>query len=201
MNLNTRKVNKFKILSFICLLSLTGGCKEEHHVPKPIGYFRIDIPEHAYVAKNFGCPFSFEIGTESRLVFFDESKSKCWFNITYPNLDATLHITYKPIAGNLREYLEESRGLAYEHQAIASNISPSLIDMPEKNVFGLTYDLGGKVASPFQFYLTDSVNHFLRGSLYFNARPNPDSLQPALDYIREDMMQFTESFEWLNKPN
>lgn len=201
MNQNIKRVNKPSIVVLLLLIIITASCKEDHHIPKPIGYFRIDIPAHDYVAKNFGCPFQFEIGTESQLVFFDESKSKCWFNINYPGLDATLHITYKPIVGNLREYLEESRGLAYEHQAIASNISPSLIDMPEKNVYGLTYDLGGKVASPFQFYLTDSVNHFLRGSLYFNARPNPDSLQPSLDYIRADMMQFTESFEWLTEPN
>ncbi len=185
----------------ICLLTLLIGCQEDHHTPKPIGYFRIDIPEHSYVQKAFGCPFSFSVSTESRLVFFEESKANCWFNISYPSLNATLHVTYKPIEGNLREYLEESRDLAFEHQAIASKISPGLVNMPEKSVYGLTYDLGGKVASPFQFYLTDSVNHFLRGSLYFNSRPNPDSLQPSLDYIRADMQEFTKTFEWLNAPN
>lgn len=185
------------ILASLLLVLILMGC-EETPTPKPVGYFRIDLPEHNYQYKTFGCPFTFESSKYSRLDFFDETKSPCWFNIEYPRLNATVHITYKPIEDNLREYLEEARALTYEHQAIASKIDPQLINEPDKKVYGLIYVLGGNVASPYQFYLTDSTQHFLRGSLYFNSKPNADSLKPAMDFIKKDLAHFTETFQWKN---
>lgn len=192
-------INLSRVCLFALLAALFISCEDEHAIPKPVGYFRIDLPDHNYVDKEFGCPFTFPISTQSRLVFYEESKDNCWFNIEYPELHATLHVTYKPIDNNLRDYLEEARALTYEHQVKAQKITPTLINNSEKKVYGLTYDLGGKVASPYQFYLTDSVNHFLRGSLYFEARPNPDSLKPSLAFVRQDLQVFTDSFSWISE--
>jgi len=36
----------------------------------------------------------------------------------------------------------------------------------------------------------------LRSSLYFDFTPNNDSLQPVIQYLREDMMQMINTFEW-----
>ena len=47
-----------------------------------------------------------------------------------------------------------------------------------------------------QFFLTDSTDHFLVGSLYFYTRPNYDSLMPAAQYVENDLMRLMESFEW-----
>ena len=55
---------------------------------------------------------------------------------------------------------------------------------------------GVEAASPFQFYLTDSVDHFVRGALYFNVVPNNDSLAPVIDYLKDDMRHMIETFEW-----
>ena len=44
------------------------------------------------------------------------------------------------------------------------------------------YDLKGNTASSLQFFVTDSTRNFLRGSLYFNAEPNKDSLAPVMDF-------------------
>jgi len=56
--------------------------------------------------------------------------------------------------------------------------------------------LEGNSASAVQFYLTDSVNHYLRGALYFNVKTNRDSLQPVLDFLRVDIDNFIKTFEW-----
>jgi gliding motility-associated lipoprotein GldD len=184
---------RIQLILFILVLS---SCAGESPVPRPVGYFRIDLPEKAYEERNLECPFRFEISKQSRLEYTKENMERCWFDISYPDLNARVHITYKPVDNNLREFIEESRSLAYEHQVKASRISPKVIAQKEKDVYGLAYDLGGKVASPYQFYLTDSTRHFLRGSLYFMARPNPDSLEPVLNYVREDLDHFIESFEW-----
>jgi hypothetical protein len=34
--------------------------------------------------------------------------------------------------------------------------------------------------------------------LYFNTRPKPDSLAPAVDYIKKDMKHLLDTFEWKN---
>lgn len=181
-----------------CLLGITAGCGDQP-VPKPIGYYRIDLPDHAYKSKDPKCPFTFEISEYSRLVYSQspDSLGDCWFSIAYPKWKARVYLTYKPIEGNdLHRYIEEAHGMVYEHQIKANRIASATVRRDSARVYGLTYELGGEVASPFQFYLTDSTRHFLRGSLYFNARPNPDSIAPVLKYVTEDLDHLIRSIEW-----
>ena len=51
-------------------------------------------------------------------------------------------------------------------------------------------------ASHAQFYLTDSTRHFLTGALYFNTKPNFDSLYPAIHYVRKDIRRIMETLRW-----
>ena len=190
--------HRFALTVLILMAFMVPSC-EVSTVPKPVGYYRIDVPQHEYKNKSPDCPFSFEISEFSQVVMSEntDSLTKCWFSIVYPNYHAEIYITYKSIADNdLRQYIEESRSLAFEHQIKASRISMDAVRRDSARVFGLTYDLGGDVASPYQFYLTDSTRHFLRGSLYFNARPNPDSIAPVLDFIRTDLEHFIETLRW-----
>jgi gliding motility-associated lipoprotein GldD len=186
-----------KALALILALSFW-GCKEDAPTPKPVGYFRIDLPESDYKRRNPEyCPFSITISSHSRIEYaFHETNPECWFNVYYPRFDATIYFTYKEVKDNLRAYIEESRAMTYEHQIKANRIEAEAITYPEKNVYGLIYDLGGNVASPVQFYLTDSTDHFLRGSLYFNARPNPDSIKPVLGFVRTDIDSIINGLQW-----
>lgn len=179
-------------LMFLC------ACRKELPTPKPIGYFRIDLPEVSYSKKTPEyCPFSFPQSKLGRLEYTStEAEENCWFNLSYPKFGAKFYFTYKEIKGNLRAYIEESRSMTYEHQIKANRINEKMIVDTTRSVYGLVYDLGGAVASPVQLYLTDSTHHFLRGSLYFEARPNPDSIQPVLDYIKLDLDRIVEELEW-----
>ena len=58
------------------------------------------------------------------------------------------------------------------------------------------YEIEGNAASAYQFHLTDSTNHFVRGSLYFNNIPNQDSIQPVLEFVKEDITHLFETFVW-----
>ena len=58
------------------------------------------------------------------------------------------------------------------------------------------YEITGNAASQSQFYVTDSTEHFLTGSLYFYAKPNYDSIYPAAIYLQQDIRQIMESLEW-----
>ena len=58
------------------------------------------------------------------------------------------------------------------------------------------YEVTGNAASQAQFYVTDSINHFVTGSLYFYAKPNYDSIYPAANYLQKDIRRIMESMEW-----
>ena len=46
------------------------------------------------------------------------------------------------------------------------------------------------------FYLTDSTSNFLYGALYFDARPNADSLAPVTERLRTDVRHFAATLAW-----
>ena len=65
---------------------------------------------------------------------------------------------------------------------------------------GIFYELGGNTATALQFYVTDSNRHFMRGSLYFNTKPNRDSLRPAIQFLKKDMLKMIRTLEWQAMP-
>lgn len=183
---------------FILPLAVLCSCAPDNPTPLPLGYFRIDLPESEYINRQSECPFSFEISDQSRLEFYSSAKEgeKCWFDLYYPRYKARIHFTYKNLDDNLRNYIEESRSITYEHHIKASKIEPVLVENADEKVFGLAYELDGNVASPFQFYLTDSTEHFIRGSLYFESKPNQDSIRPVLVHVKKDLYHLIETFNW-----
>ena len=76
-------------------------------------------------------------------------------------------------------------------------MNDSLIINDENRIYGMLVEMDGKgVATPLQFYLTDSTDNFVRGALYFNFVPNNDSMRPVIDYLRQDIDRIINSFEW-----
>lgn len=167
-------------------------------IPKPRGYFRIDLPAKEYRVYEPECPLSMEIPKYAKVEIFREhnAKDSCWFNIYFPKLNARLHCTYIPVGDNISNLLHDSYGFAAKHEMKASALKRTMVADSSKNVFGIIYDIEGDAASQLQFFLTDSTQHFLRGSLYFFNSPNPDSIQPVLTFIREDVLHITRSIQW-----
>jgi gliding motility-associated lipoprotein GldD len=92
--------------------------------------------------------------------------------------------------------VKDAEKLVYEHTIKATSIDTQSFSYPDKKVFGNFYELKGPSASNLQFYVTDSTKHFLTANLYFNSRPKPDSLAPAVDYIKRDMRHILDTFKW-----
>ncbi len=199
------KINLFYKTFFLLFSSATLFCScgngddDDTIAPKPRGYHRITFPEKNYVQYDSTCPFKFQI-PDYAYVENDKHQSAepCWINIEFPTLNSTLHLSYKKVNNNLQTYIENTYSLAAKHQIKASSIQEQLITNDTTKVYGLIYEIGGNAASRIQFFVTDSTNHFLRGSLYFNAVPNTDSLKPALDFIRKDIYNLIKTFEWKN---
>ncbi len=185
-------------VSFLLCALLGFSACEQTYTPKPRGYMRIALPEKEYKLIDTGCPYSFETATYSNFKPDTRAQSdSCWFNIDYPQFKAQLYFSYKPIKGNLAGYLEDSRELTNKHISKASGIEETLIIKDDTRVYGMLYTVeGSRAASPLQFHLTDSTDHFLRGALYFNVSPNNDSLAPVIDFLKEDVLHFIETLKW-----
>lgn len=181
-------------LLFLNAIFLT-GCKETS-MPKPRGYFRIDLPEKIYRQYKSPCGFSFFHPSYSEIeIDTFPGAEDCWIDLNFPTLNGTLHLSYKKVAGNLRNLTEDSRTLAMKHAVRAIEIE-ELPFRTKNNIHGLRYNIRGSVASSIQLYLTDSVRNFMRMSLYFNVPPNPDSLEPVLRFIEQDIEIMLDSFRW-----
>jgi gliding motility-associated lipoprotein GldD len=183
-------------LTILCVIVLA-GCKNDYY-PKPKGYFRIDLPEKIYIKFDFSYPYSFEYPVYAKVLPDNHPQAeKYWINITYPQFNGTLHLSYKIIDGNLDKYLEDTRTMVMKHIPKASSIENQQYRNEISKVYGLTYTISGvAAASPYQFYLTDSTDHFVRGALYFNTVPNNDSLAPVIEFLKEDINHMIETFEW-----
>lgn len=187
--------NSFAVL-LISLVVLS--CGDRNPQPKPRGYFRIDLPDKQYVTLDTLRYYSFEYPTYATITpDFYSPDEKDWVNVEFPAFKGTIHISYKDVDGNLSRYVEDAYRMIVKHIGKATGIRDSVVVNKDKNVYGLVYFLEGEgVASPLQFYLTDSTNHFMRGSLYFNIYPNNDSLQPVIDFITDDVRHLINTFEW-----
>jgi len=181
------------------LVFLFLGC-DSNFVPRPKGYPRIDLPAKNHNSYKGNCPFEFDYPDYSEISKHKgQTSMPCWLNLDFMPFKGRLHISYLSIEGpsNLAQYLEDTRSLAYKHTVKAHAIDEHLVIKEPEKVYGIVYDIkGSNTASSLQFYLTDSVNHFIRGALYFSVPPNNDSLSPVISFIKEDVDYFLESFTW-----
>ena len=185
----------YVILFFLLTIGLV-SCRQPYD-PKPYGYFRIAIPDTAYswYAPN-GYPYAFRLSNNAETHLVSKTGEDYWLNIHYPAINTTIYCSYKPIHNNLRVLAREAQELIYLHSVVASAIPSQDFANPQENVYGVYYELHGNTASPIQFVLTDSIKHFIRGSVYCNTIPNQDSLAPVHKYMRQDVRILMESMKW-----
>ena len=179
------------IILFACQETLT---------PKPIGYFRIDLPEKNYAeVDSIPFPFTFDLPQYANVNLERTQQDERFLNVDFPKYGARLHMSYIKIDSNLRTLLEDARTLVYKHLEKAQDITEVSVYEEEKRVFGVFYTLDGNTASGSQFYMTDSSNHFVRGALYFSVVPNFDSIAPVQTFIEQDIEYLIDSFNWADK--
>jgi gliding motility-associated lipoprotein GldD len=167
------------------------SCKDAV-LPKPKALLSLMYPraEYQYFDPE-NCPFVFEKNASTTVAV-----GGCDLKISYALQKATLFTTYKKVDKNLHELLRDAQNLTQKHVVKAESISEQPFLNPSKKVYGMLYHVTGEAASQTQFYLTDSLHHFFTGSVYFNVTPNYDSILPASEYLRKDVIRLMESFEW-----
>lgn len=195
------KFNFFWTGIFIFLLSSCGS-KDTGFLPKPKGYNRLDLPEHAYQQLSLNLPYTFEY-SKAAIVIPDASAGAepNWIVVEYPNLDAKVQFTYKPLHGNLKkldEHVADAYKLASKHQVKATSQVESVVKL-KTGYKAVIIELEGEVPSHYQFYLTDTTNHYLRGVAYLKRATLNDSLLPLVNYLKQDCRHMLETLKWKNK--
>lgn len=188
---------------FLTVVLFFFSCGGGDYVPKPKGYFRIDLPEKKYTLFDSTYPYTFEYPVYAKVLPDKEKNAEpFWLNLDFPGYKGRVHISYKSVEKNLAKYAEDAYNMAMKHIPKANNIEDERIDIKEHNVHGIIYDIEGEgAASTFQFFVTDSVSNFVRGALYFSVKPNNDSLLPVLVFVKEDIRYMIKTFRWKKPGN
>jgi len=185
-------------LTLLVILLILWGCSSEF-MPKPKGYNRIILPAHEYTTLPDTLPYSFQYSKHAKILK-DSSwiAEPYWIDIYYPEFVASIQVSYKPVKNDielLKEYLATAYKLTSKHQVKAYAIDEAVVKTNHGKT-AVVAKLSGEVPSQYQFFTTDSTNHFLRGALYFNTATQNDSLAPVIDYVKEDIMKLLNTLEW-----
>lgn len=177
---------------FILVIALMGSCREEL-LPKPKAMLRLEYPNASggFLQTEY---FEFELNALAKVKEQDDKS----LTLEYPKMKGSIFITYKNVEGNLEKLLADAQKLSYEHVVKADAIDPKEFINEQEKVYGMFYEVKGDAASQAQFYVTDSLSHFVTGSLYFYAKPNYDSIYPAAVYLQNDIQRIMETLKWKN---
>ena len=188
----------FNIFSVICIGAALTSCGPKDYTPKPRGYFRIGLPEKSYRLLDSVFPYTFEYPEYAYIEPDNNTNSEpYWINLVYPGFRARLHLSYKAVNGNLYQYFEDARNFVNKHIPKANDIRTREYTNDSARVYGLVYEISGAgVASVYQFCVTDSSKHYLRGALYFDVVPNNDSLAPVISFLKKDIDYMISSIRW-----
>lgn len=187
---------ELSITSLLTLLLVAMAC-DRGTTPKPSGYVRVNYPAKEYVLFDRADPFEFEVP-----VYADVRPARTkaaepwWYDVEFPGFKGTVHLSYKQLDGDVEEYIQDTRTLVYKHTSRSDGIQEIPFMDPDNRRYGILYELGGNVASTVQFFLTDSTEHFLRGSLYFSTTTNRDSLNPIIRFVKQDIEHMIETVRW-----
>jgi len=191
------------VLVSVSLVVLLGSCTSDPPVPKPRTFPRMTFPERINNTVRLAeCPFTFEFPTygtiKTQSSFFGETPPHpCWFDIHISDFNADLYISYHEI-----EVRKDFEDLIRDTYKIAGKINQRSDYMEEiriKNgagIAGMKFLFDGAAASPLHFYMSDTTTHFVKGALYYNERVRPDSLQPATEFILNDIDHLLSTLRW-----
>ncbi len=185
------------LLLYIMVLCVSCG---NNPIPKPKAFLRLDYPKPQYKEVNIDIPFTFEknsLASSIGKIKASEHQKTLGIDITYPTIKATIFLTYKKVnSTSLQRYIVDAQNITQSHARKADAIIEQSFTNFEQHIYGMFYEVDGNAASQSQFYVTDSINHFLTGSLYFYVKPNYDSILPAVDYLKKDIQHIMETLKW-----
>ena len=176
---------------FIYLFIFLTGC-EQVVLPKQKVFLSQQFPFPSYVDTQKKCLYNFQINELSH-IYFDEN---CNSVIKYELLKSTIYISNIKINDNLELIKSDFNKRLSDNSHKSSIVKSSEFNDRNKNVYAKYFTFIGDSPSNTQFYITDSISNFISGSLFFESKPNYDSLLPSVTYMNNDIRKIIQSFKW-----
>lgn len=126
--------------------------------------------------------------------------------ISMENIHANLMLHYKSLdyKDSLRNLIRLVVDNVESHKFKSESIEKMPILKSDRRVYGMLYELTGDMATPFQFYLTDSLGNFVYAQVLIDFQAFQKDKIPTdsetkariIDYLRNDVNVFINRFYW-----
>ena len=154
-----------KILFLFFFFLFLFSCDEINYLPKEKGFLRLEFEKPTYDTfsnESSGLNFiyndaysTFEIVSDEKIVLgYKDIKIR----IVLSDVELENLSSFEESIKNFYMFLEP-------HRKKSNQISIKEFTSADNNRFAKVFEMRGPVASPLQFYVTDSTNHFLFGSM------------------------------------
>jgi len=187
-----------KIFKFIYFFGLVFSCENNLNLPKPDAYLRIEFNEPKYLNyEDVNSQIDFYYNSSASSINQISSKS---INLNYENLGMSLDLSFNKLSSQneVINYITDFNLLLDTHTKRSNGFLVKEFENVEYSTFGKIYEFKGDVASPIQFFITDSLNNFIQGAVNKEISSKYDSIYPSIQYIKNDILVFFESIN-LNK--
>lgn len=180
-------------MRIIFLALIVFSCNNNVNLPKQKAYFAPEFEIPTYKKISLDCNYSFNINSQASI----NNIKNCNYEIYYKNLNAKIFINQIVLSNSIEKVLNTFNQKINENSRLSDQIIQSDYVNIDKKIYSKLYSFVGNSPSNIQFYVTNQTDKFLTGSLFFETKPNYDSLFPYIDYIRNDIKKMVDSFRWI----
>tara|TARA_S200000501_G_scaffold257359_1_gene241128 strand:+ start:15656 stop:16228 length:573 start_codon:yes stop_codon:yes gene_type:complete len=185
-----------KIISFLLIFFTIFFSCIDNNLPKQSAFLRIEFPEPNYIAtKEIKLPIDFYYNLSAVDVSVINSKQ---LSFNYANMKMSIDLFLKKMieTNDLENNFRDFSLILETHSKKSNGIFVREYEDVNNSVYAKIFELRGDVASPIQFYLTDSTSNFIYGSLNLKFKPKYDSIYPTIQYVKNDILVLIESLNW-----
>ena len=188
-----------KKVKYLILVLLILSCREQALMPKPDGYFRIEFNKPNYNKfKKTDSKITFYLN-KNETTEIDSTNNVLKVSYLRLNMDLILNFNSLSKADNIKRNLDDFYNIVQTHAKKSNTLSIKDYENEQHKVYGRLYEFKGNVATPLQFFLTDSTTNFVRGHLQPKSKIVYDSIYPSIQYIKNDVLVLFESLQWDGK--
>ena len=112
------------------------------------------------------------------------------------SLNSTIYLSQVSVNNNFNLIDSDFTKKINENSTNAFSVNVSEFNDIENKVFAKYFSFTGNAPSNTRFYITDSISVYLTGSLYFDSKPNYDSLLPSVYLVNNEIRKMIQTFKW-----
>tara|TARA_S200000501_G_scaffold173112_1_gene163071 strand:+ start:2159 stop:2737 length:579 start_codon:yes stop_codon:yes gene_type:complete len=185
-----------KILVLLCLLLFHFSCDETNYLPREKAFLRLEFEKPIYdtlYSKASNLNFIYNNAYSSLEIISDEKIVLRYKDI---KIDIVLSDVELDNTSSFEQSIQNFYMFLEPHRKKSNQISAKEFTSADNKKFAKVFEMRGPIASPLQFYVTDSINNFLFGSMNLMEKYDYDSIYPSVMYVKNDIFSIIESVNW-----